>query len=185
VLSKGEILSDWNDKTTQNYSEVGLKNYNLDLGIYLDKLITALNKGDYDITGQDIVYVDSSSTKLVNGKFNVSIADLISLYENKVLIVDADIEITDSDNFGSSKVKTYIMATGNVSIVSTINKPENILKVLGGIFSKQAILLNRDKSPFNDGYKDPTIEFNADSEMYVRDNLDVLKVVNIKWRELF
>ncbi len=177
VLSKGSITSAWDNKTTQNYSKTGLENYSLDLALYLDKLIIELDKNSYDLTLQDIVYK--------NTDLNISAEDLINDYENKILIVKGSVVITDSDNFGNDKIKTYIMATEDITFKSTVNKPENTLKMLGGVFAKGVIdLQNREKSAINDGFKDPTIEFNLDASLFNRDKLDAVKVADVSWREI-
>ena len=178
VLSKGDISSAWSDKTTEKYSKQGLTNYGLDYQSLLLRIVTEIDNGRYDISGQDIVYIDHD--------LNITASDLISNndYKKKVLIVKGSVVITDSDNFGSDKIQTYIMATGDISFVSSVAKPVNTLKMLGGVFSSGVIKFDREKSVLSDGYKDPTIKFDLDASLYVRDNLEALKVANIKWREL-
>jgi flagellar hook assembly protein FlgD len=185
VLSKGDISSAWSDKTTENYSEQGLTNYGLDYQSLLLRIVTEIDNGRYDISGQDIKYISAADLSADNGIFEVTFDQLkTSDYKDKVLIVNGSVVITDSDNFGSDKIQTYIMATGDISFVSSVAKPVNTLKMLGGVFSSGVIKFDREKSALSDGYKDPTIKFDLDASLYVRDNLEALKVANIKWREL-
>ena len=185
VLAKHTITSAWGVKTTENYTKNGIENYTLNLGQYLDHLISELNKGNYNIVGQDIKYIDANTLSSTGGTLSVAFNDLqTSDYKNKVIIVDGNVNITDSDSFGSDKIKSYIMATGDITITSTVAKPENVLNILGGVFSKGAIYLNREKSAFNDKYKDPTIQFNYNSSLYLNEQLQALRVANIIWREI-